>query len=103
MGPPPAEARRWSCSLPRYEFQGAAYVPVNPPEDVARACVRAVREEGLLLAGFDFRLEPSGRWWCLESNPVPTFLPYEMSTGQPIAAALVDLLGSRERETGAAA
>jgi hypothetical protein len=79
----------------RYESEGAMYVPVDPPEDVARLCVGAAREERLLLAGIDFRLEPSGRWWCLESNPVPTFLPYEMSTGQPIAAALVDLLGSR--------
>jgi hypothetical protein len=81
----------------RYEFRGAVYEPVDPPEEIARACVRAAREEGLLLTGFDFRVDSAGRWWCLESNPVPTFLPYEMCTGQPIAAAVVDLLANARR------
>ncbi|HSG47001.1 MAG TPA: hypothetical protein VLA43_04200, partial [Longimicrobiales bacterium] len=31
-----------------------------------------------------------GAWWCLESNPVPTFLPYEVQAGLPIADAVLD-------------
>jgi hypothetical protein len=79
----------------RYDYDGAVYVPVDPPEEVVHACVQMAREESLLLAGLDFRVEPRGRWWCLESNPVPTFVPYEMSTGQAIAAAVVELLAGR--------
>jgi D-alanine-D-alanine ligase-like ATP-grasp enzyme len=62
------------------------------PDEIAQRCVQVAQDEDLLLAGFDFRVDPSGRWHCLEVNPVPTFLPYEMSTGQPIGAAVVDAL-----------
>ena len=57
------------------------------------ACISFAAREGLLLAGFDFRVdETTGTWSCLEMNPVPTFLPYEASTGQRIGDAVIDLL-----------
>jgi len=52
---------------------------------VAFACA-----QGLLIAGFDFRVASNDRWWCLECNPAPTFLPCEMETGQAIADALLE-------------
>jgi hypothetical protein len=76
----------------RYETDGAVYAAIDAPEEIELVCIAAARDEGLALAGFDFRVEPTGRWRCLESNPVPTFLPYEMSTGQPIAGAVIDVL-----------
>ena len=48
-----------------------------------------------MLAGFDFRCAPDGVWYCLEVNPVPTFLPYEAATGVPIADAVLDELLER--------
>ena len=45
----------------------------------------------LTIAGFDFRVDDEGQWYCLEVNPVPTFLPYEMATGQAIGSALLNV------------
>ena len=47
----------------------------------------------LSLSGFDFRRTDDDVWWCLEMNPVPTFLPYEASTGHPIGDAILDFIG----------
>lgn len=55
----------------------------------AFAC-EVARAEGLLVAGYDFRVTDDDCWYCLEMNPVPTFLPYEMETVQPIAEAILD-------------
>jgi glutathione synthase/RimK-type ligase-like ATP-grasp enzyme len=76
----------------RFEAEGATYAPAKAPDDVGRACVTAARAEGLVVAGIDFRVDRAGRWWCLELNPVPTFLPYEASSGQAIAEGIIDAL-----------
>jgi D-alanine-D-alanine ligase-like ATP-grasp enzyme len=47
---------------------------------------------GLLVAGIDMRCCADGRWVCFEVNPSPGFSFYEAATGQPIAAAIADLL-----------
>ncbi len=84
----------------RFEHETAHYRPVEVPDDVAALCHKAARDEHLVLAGIDFRIDPAGTWWCLESNPVPTFLPYEVQVGLPIADAILDWM---ERKTGCAA
>jgi glutathione synthase/RimK-type ligase-like ATP-grasp enzyme len=73
----------------RFESEGVEYEATTVPENVRQLCLEVMQGEGLLIGGFDFRVTDDGAWYCLEVNPVPTFLPYEMSTGQPIAAALV--------------
>lgn len=65
------------------------------PPALVEKCLQFAVEEGLLLAGFDFRVDGDGRWWCLECNPAPTFLPYEMETGQAIADALIHTMGAQ--------
>jgi len=62
------------------------------PPAVAESCLRASRALGLPLAGIDFKLTPDGDYVCFEVNPSPGFLFYEQYTGQPISAALADLL-----------
>jgi hypothetical protein len=62
------------------------------PPETAAACLRASRALGLPLAGIDFKLTPEGEYVCFEVNPSPGFLFYEQYTGQPISAALADLL-----------
>jgi D-alanine-D-alanine ligase-like ATP-grasp enzyme len=56
---------------------------------------------GLLLAGIDLRRTDDGEWCCFEVNPSPGFSFYEDHTGQPIAAAVAELLvaGGRRRST----
>lgn len=75
------------------------YTAVKAPAGVAARCVEIARREGLVLAGFDFRVHPDGRWLCLEVNPVPTFLPYEAAAGHPIADAVLEHMAqARGRE-----
>jgi RimK-like ATP-grasp domain len=76
----------------RFESNGAQYEAITVPEDIQARCAAVAKSEGLLIGGFDFRVTGDGGWYCLEVNPVPTFLPYEMCTGQPIAAALINAL-----------
>lgn len=78
----------------RYQAQGSLYTETAIPQDVAALCCRVAAEEGLIVAGFDFRVTAEGIWYCLEANPMPTFLPYEMATRQPIGAAILDLLAA---------
>ena len=76
----------------RFDTDHADSSAIDVPEPIAALCRRAAEDEGLLLAGLDFRVDPNGRWWCLEMNPVPTFLPYEAMSGHAIGDAVVDLL-----------
>jgi hypothetical protein len=77
----------------RFESAGSELDALEAPPAVAHRCLATAAQEGLTLAGFDFRLDTDGRWWCLEMNPAPTFLPYEAATAQPIGDAILDVLG----------
>lgn len=79
-----------------YRFAGSSvdYRATVVPPTVADLCVEFTADEGLWLSGFDFRRSQHGKWWCLEMNPVPTFLPYEAATGHPVGGAIVDYLAT---------
>jgi glutathione synthase/RimK-type ligase-like ATP-grasp enzyme len=76
------------------EKQGASIdmEPATLPPAVERACLRIARKLRLTLAGIDLKETPDGRWYCFEVNPVPMFAFYEQHTGQPISAAIADVL-----------
>jgi hypothetical protein len=74
----------------RFDEAETTYAVTELPEELAGACVAFAEAQGLLLAGFDFRRTNAGDWYCLEVNPVPTFLPYEIATGLKIADAVLD-------------
>jgi glutathione synthase/RimK-type ligase-like ATP-grasp enzyme len=80
----------------RFESQGATYSATEIPDAIAAQCCSFAEREGVVLAGFDFRRTPDGRWRCLEMNPVPSFLPYEFSAGLPIGRAVVAALTRKE-------
>jgi glutathione synthase/RimK-type ligase-like ATP-grasp enzyme len=81
-----------------YRFDGShSYRQCDVPDAIARRCVEVARQEELLLAGFDFRVDGRGRWWCLEVNPMPSFIPYQWATGQPIAESVLDAFAERAR------
>ena len=69
------------------------------PDEVEERCRALVGSLGLVAAGVDLRLTPSGEWVCFEVNPMPAFTYYEAATGQPMADAMARLLmsGSSKR------
>lgn len=62
------------------------------PDDVAEAACGLSAALNLPLAGIDLRRTPNGEWYCFEVNPSPCFTYYERHTGQPVSAAVADLL-----------
>jgi glutathione synthase/RimK-type ligase-like ATP-grasp enzyme len=69
-----------------------AMTPLQLPDEIADRCRAMARGMALQFAGIDLRRTPDGRWVCLEVNPSPGFTFFEAATGQPIAAAVADLL-----------
>jgi D-alanine-D-alanine ligase-like ATP-grasp enzyme len=65
------------------------YAITTVPRSLEKTIVDYARQCSLCLAGFDFRVLEETAWYCLEMNPVPSFLPYEMATGAPIASAVI--------------
>jgi hypothetical protein len=79
----------------RYAHQQGADVELEPttlPPQVAMACHQLANTLGLALTGIDLKQTPEGEWYCFEVNPVPAFAYYEKQTGQPISAALIEML-----------
>lgn len=62
------------------------------PEPWPDRCVALARKLGFWLTGIDLRFTPEGDVVCFEANPSPAYTWYEARTGQPITAALCDLL-----------
>jgi hypothetical protein len=65
------------------------------PASIAAECIRITNRFGLLLSGIDLRETRDGRYFFFEVNTVPGFAFYEERTGQPISAALSDVLTGR--------
>jgi hypothetical protein len=66
--------------------------PADLPAHIVESCLQVARKLDLLFAGIDLIETPDGEYYCLEINPSPAFLYYELGTGQPISVALADLL-----------
>ena len=66
--------------------------PAILPPAIAESCMRIAHQLDLLLTGIDLKETPDGEYYCFEVNPCPGFLYYEKFTGQPISAALANLL-----------
>ncbi len=75
----------------------AGYKAAEIPAEIAELCCKAAGVEELTLAGLDFRIDKENTWFCLEMNPVPTFMPYELATGQPIAEAILGEFSRKRR------
>lgn len=79
----------------RYARQQGGEAEMEPaalPAPVAEACHRLADALGLVIAGIDLKETPDGAYYCFEVNPAPGFAYYEQRTGQPISAALAELL-----------
>ncbi|MGB8858949.1 MAG: hypothetical protein WCC60_06825 [Ilumatobacteraceae bacterium] len=69
-------------------------VAVDIPVSLARRLVELTRSMGLAVSGTDLRVTPENEWFAFEVNPSPGFTFYEAATGQPIAAAIAQLLST---------
>jgi glutathione synthase/RimK-type ligase-like ATP-grasp enzyme len=78
-----------------YRTTSARFVPFEPPPALAASVVAATRAAGLLFAGWDFKLDGDGRYWCLEANPMPGYDGYDTRADGAISRSLVARLTSR--------
>lgn len=76
-----------------YRYDKSAQITAhNLPAKVEKQCFALAKGLGFALTGIDLRITQDGCYYCFEVNPSPAFSFYEARTGQPIAAALCDLL-----------
>ena len=54
--------------------------------------LRYAKSCGVLIAGFDFKVDELEQWYCLEMNSSPRFDSYDGVFGGAIGRALIDLL-----------
>ncbi|MBA7603337.1 hypothetical protein ES703_10444 [subsurface metagenome] len=73
----------------RFHSEPSEFRSISVPGKIRELCCKVTESEGLIIAGFDFRVTENDQWYCLEVNPVPTFLPYEIETGQQICNAML--------------
>lgn len=76
----------------RSDLNNVRYELVTVPDDVLAAARELMRRMRLSYAGFDFVVEPEGRWVMLEANTGPQFGWLESATGAPMVSAMADLL-----------
>ncbi len=63
------------------------------PEDISSACRAFMAWDGVSFAGIDFKVERrTGRWYVLESNPMPGYEGYDRRLNHAISDALLDHL-----------
>ena len=67
---------------------------VDLPVDLARLLVAKTAEQGLLFAGWDFKVDRDETYWCLESNPMPGYSFYDRVCQGAVSDALIKLLSS---------
>ena len=62
------------------------------PDEIANACILLTKKLGLRFGAIDLIRDQAGAYWFLEINPNGQWAWIEKRTGQPISAAIVDLL-----------
>ncbi|MEM7323334.1 MAG: MvdC/MvdD family ATP grasp protein [Actinomycetota bacterium] len=65
---------------------------IEVPEEVSGRLMDLVRRLGLVYGAIDLRLRSDGEWVFMELDPAGEWLSIEHATGQPITAAMADLL-----------
>lgn len=65
------------------------YESITLPASLRRAIVGSSRKQGLALAGWDFKVDSIGRYWCLECNPMPGFSGYDHHHDFAISHAII--------------
>ncbi|WP_258723645.1 ATP-grasp domain-containing protein [Cellulomonas sp. NS3] len=85
-------ARFTSEAIDYRKDRGADRRPVELPDDLATLLVQLTAEQGLLFAGWDFKVDRDGTYWCLECNPMPGYSHYDRVCDHRISDELIRLL-----------
>lgn len=97
----PAAIHSQQTSYPvdfRMDMGSAKIEPLELPADVQARLLDFQGRLGLQYGAIDLRRRPDGEYVFLEVNPAGQWLFIEQATGQPIAAALAELLLEHDRE-----
>ena len=62
---------------------------VDIPDDLAALLVEKTAAQGLVFAGWDFKVDADGVYWCLECNPMPGYSFYDRVCDGAVSDALV--------------
>jgi glutathione synthase/RimK-type ligase-like ATP-grasp enzyme len=62
------------------------------PIALADQLVASTRDAGMLLAGWDLKVDPDGTYWALEANPMPGYDWYDHKLDGAVTVSLLDLL-----------
>jgi glutathione synthase/RimK-type ligase-like ATP-grasp enzyme len=91
-------AQRSDTDAIDYRREGGieSLVTFTPPAELSQFLIDATRKIGLEFAGWDFKLDADGKYWCLEVNPMPGYSPYDERCDGAISRALYDHLGATE-------
>jgi hypothetical protein len=60
----------------------------DAPGDLRDRLIEATLHLGLAFAGWDFKIDASGTFWCLEANPMPGYSPYDTRCDGAISHAI---------------
>jgi glutathione synthase/RimK-type ligase-like ATP-grasp enzyme len=77
---------------PCYSSGKAEYASVTLPREIEELCRQAARACGLRFTGIDIKRTKEDEWVFLELNSSPIYLDVERKLGDPISAALAELL-----------
>lgn len=61
----------------------------DPPGALRDQLVQGTRSIGLEFAGWDFKIDDDGGYWCLEANPMPGYSPYDDRCDGAISSELL--------------
>lgn len=75
----------------------ARYRAISIPKEIAQKIVTCTRHFGLAFAGWDFKVDASGTYWCLECNPMPGYSVYDNRLDGGITRALLSLMEGATR------
>ncbi len=64
----------------------------DPPGEIRDLLIKGTRAIGLELAGWDFKIDREGVFWCLEANPMPGYSPYDALCDGAITRELLGYL-----------
>jgi glutathione synthase/RimK-type ligase-like ATP-grasp enzyme len=69
------------------------FAAMSIPPTIATLCITFTRDNGLIFAGFDFKIDRgTGEFFCLEANPMPGYEGYDFRLGGVISDALFNEL-----------
>jgi glutathione synthase/RimK-type ligase-like ATP-grasp enzyme len=69
----------------------------DPPGELRDQLIESTAALGLAFAGWDFKIDAAGDYWCLEANPMPGYGPYDAHCDGAISRALRHYLDSEPR------